>query len=548
MRQKIMDVLYSMIFSCAFVLSTVYFRTLWWERSDYTAGLKLNYLNIKTLLFFMLVTYLCYKIVNKVRSKIHKCKMHIFDCEIQNSKDVFSYLLKCNLVVWGIWFLVFAPGCGMNDTLNALMSAYRSNNQPIAYQMLIWYGVKIFKYLSEDMTWAFGCVVLIQMFFCAYVFASLLVWVANKGVQKNILKIFILYYSLLPIIADYSITLVKDTLFAVFLLAFVALLYDIVNSNGEYLKNNRNFIKTIMVLLGVCLFRNNGVMVCIASLVVLLFMKNGCKKRVFSLIILCLLINIGTGYFEQIRFNSDVKFREALGVPIAQVGAVLNDPNANFGEEDVENLNQVLPIDIWRENYRPSFADKVKFDGNFDNEWLNENKTLFIKTWFHLLTENFPMYVKAYICHSYGYWGILPYPPDMTQSYFTKINNNTSEDSIWGEFCSINHLQNQSMLPIELNNVLDKIFKMAVKINMLCTPGLIIWIIFLCITILLGEGMYRACVPYLPIIFTWGTMMIASPASLIYRYSYYLVLTLPIVVLLTIKQCEKGTKNCEKKV
>lgn len=94
MRQKIMDVLYSMLFSCAFVLSTVYFRTLWWERSDYTAGLKLNYLNIKTLLFFMLVTYLCYKIVNKVRSKIRKCKMHIFDCEIQNSKDVFSYSIK----------------------------------------------------------------------------------------------------------------------------------------------------------------------------------------------------------------------------------------------------------------------------------------------------------------------------------------------------------------------------------------------------------------------------------------------------------------------
>ena len=43
----------------------------------------------------------------------------------------------------------------------------------------------------------------------------------------------------------------------------MVLLYDIVNSNGEFLKKNGNLTKTVLVAIAVCCFRSNGTVVCI---------------------------------------------------------------------------------------------------------------------------------------------------------------------------------------------------------------------------------------------------------------------------------------------
>lgn len=203
-------------------------------------------------------------------------------------------------------------------------------------------------------------------------------------------------------------------------------------------------------------------------------------------------------------------------------------------KKNVETLNNILPVETWKENYRPSFADLIKFDDEFNNSWLNENKSLFLQTWLQLFLQNPKVYIKAYMCHSYGFWGILPYPPDMSQSFFTKINNNTGDDSVWGAYCTSIGLRNSSIIPEKIYNILNELFKTFFKANMLFSPGLMIWIVFFCIVLLLGEKKFSTCVAWGPVVFTWVTMMIASPASQIFRYSYYLVLTMPIIVCLTL--------------
>ena len=539
MLKKLVNISYSVLISLALVISIAYYHTLWWERENYTAGLNVNYINAKTMILFLILTCLSYIMVKNVGKISDNLKIINNQGEVQDLKNIFWKSLICNLLTWGIWFMVFAPGAGMNDTINIFIKSYKNDNCPFVYQILIWYGMKLLKYLIKDMAWCYGCLVCIQMLVSAIIFASVISWLSEKNVKKKILYILIAYYSLLPVIADYSITLVKDTLYAVFLLKFMVLLYDIVNSNGEFLKKNGNLTKTVLVAIAVCCFRSNGTVVCICSLIVTLFVIKKNRKRFLLLMIVVLVANTVVGHLEEANYESDAKFRESTGVLMAQIGAVLNDPAAKIDEKDLKNLNKLLPIETWKENYRPSFADYIKLDKRFDNDWLNQNKISFIKIWFKIMLKNFPIYVKAYICHSYGYWGLLKYPPDMTQSYFTSINNNTNEDSEWGVFCEKNNLLNQSMLPQEVSAKLENLFGTAIMKNFSFTPGAMMWLVFLCVTILFGKKMYVACVPYLPIIFTWGTMMIASPASLIYRYSYYLVLALPIVVVMTIMQCIK---------
>ena len=537
--KKIVNILYSVMISLAITISVAYYHTLWWERENHTAGLNVNYINAKTIILFFVLTCLSYIIIKNVEKVIGNLRIINGQREDQDSKNIFWKSLICNLLIWAIWFMIFAPGAGMNDTINIFITSYKNDNCPIVYQVLIWYGMKILKYLIKDMAWCYGCLVWIQMFVSAIVFASVISWLSKKNVKKNILYILIAYYSLLPVIADYSITLVKDTLYAVFLLQFMVLLYDIVNSKGCFLKKNSNLIKTVLIAIGVCCFRSNGAVVCIFSLIMTFFVVRKAKKRFLLLMIVVFVVNVAIGHLEQANFESDTKFRESTGVLMAQIGAVLNDSAAKVDEEDLKKLNELLPIEIWKENYKPSFADDVKFNKNFDNNWLNQNKITFIRIWFKIMLKNFPIYVKAYICHSYGYWGVLKYPPDMTQSYFTSINNNTGEDSSWGVFCEENNLQNRSILPQGVSAKLENLFETLIMKNFSFTPGAMIWLVLLCVTILLMRKMYSECVPYLPIIFTWGTMMVASPASLIYRYSYYLVLTLPIVIIMTIMQCVK---------
>ncbi len=539
MLKKIVNISYSVMISLALVISVAYYHTLWWEQGNNTAGLNVNYINAKTIILFFVSACLCYIIVKNVEKVIGNLKIINEQSEVQNSKKIFWKSVVCNLLIWGIWFLVFAPGAGMNDTINIFMKSYKNNNCPIVYQLLIWYGMKLLKYFIKDMAWCYGCLVWIQMFVSAIVFSSVISWLAKKNVKKKILYILVAYYSSLPVIADYSITLVKDTLYAIFLLKFVVLLYDIVNSKGNFLKKNSNLIKTVLIALSVCCFRSNGAVVCIFSLIITFFVVKETKKRFILLIIVVLGVNTVIGHLEQAIFEWDPKFRESTGVLMAQIGAVLNDPAAKIDEEDLKELNELLPIETWKKNYKPSFADDVKLNENFDNEWLNQNKITFVRIWFKIMLKNFPIYVKAYICHSYGYWGLLKYPPDMTQSYFISINNNTSEDSSWGVFCKENNLQNQSILPQGVSAKLENLFGTLIMKNFSFTPGVMIWLVFLCAMILFGKKMYTACVPYLPIIFTWGTMMVASPASLIYRYSYYLVLVLPIVIVMTVMQCTK---------
>lgn len=259
------------------------------------------------------------------------------------------------------------------------------------------------------------------------------------------------------------------------------------------------------------------------------------KRRIFLALALVLLFNSLISSLEQARFSENVKFRESAGVLFAQIGAVLNDPEADIDEAEIEELNKILPTNIWKENYRPSFADTIKFDSKFDNEYLNKNKTKFVKMWFQIMVKNFPIYVKAYISHSYGYWGVIRYNVDETQSCFTSINNNTGEDTVWGIFCTENGLKNRRVLPEQLNENLKNLFIQAMQCNFLITPGVMIFVIFLCAAMLVRKNIWKGLIPCIPVVLTWGTMMAASPASMIYRYSYYLLVCLPVIVVLCVK-------------
>ena len=537
--ESIILFLFSCLFSFALTMTLLFYVPMQ-QTKNYTAGLNVNMISLQSIGAYFIFVFVGFAILKKCYVKIISCRL-VSDSISKNK--FFIYSVSLNLLCWGLWYLTYFPGAGMNDTIVLLMGEpYQSSIQPLVYQLFIWYFMKFSLLFFPNMTLAYGFMVLVQMLFNAAAIAHVIHWLAEKQVKRIILWSVLFYYAFLPVVADYSITLVKDTLFSIFVLLFITQLYDIVTQNGECLKNKKFLVIFIITAVGMCSVRNNGFFVAFLSiLVIILFLKKLNKKKLL-IIVLCVILswNMCISLAEKQYFNSDTKFREMIGVPLAQIGAVLNDEDSQLDESELEIINQLLPAEIWKENYRPSFSDKMKFNSSFNNDWLNSHKLEFLNVWANILKDNFSTYVSAYLCHTYGYWSVIPYFSNIgyTQSFFTKINNNTKDDSRYGEFCSQNGLQNKKIFSQEVNHELQTFFESAFTINLVLCPGIMFWLIATLCALLIAKKKCRIFLAFFPIILVWLTYMISSPASFIYRYSFYLVLALPVVFVLALKELE----------
>ena len=104
--------------------------------------------------------------------------------------------------------------------------------------------------------------------------------------------------------------------------------------------------------------------------------------------------------------QEDISFREAMSVPMVQMAAVVAN-EGKISEEQIQTLEKFAPISIWRDKYSFSNVDVVKFSGEFNNQYLNENKAEFLKIWLELGVQNVPLYIRSYLFHMYGFWNFI---------------------------------------------------------------------------------------------------------------------------------------------
>lgn len=334
---KVIDGLFAAFFSLAVLVSFLYFKVLWFSSGDYTAGIRIKYLTFKNMAVYMALICANYLMVRKIRLIIHEGRSQKINEKLKTAISILNYPKVCFLIAWGLWYIVYTPGNGMNDTINCLMST-TTDNQPILYQMVIYYGMKFFLYLTEDATWAYGCLVIFQMFFCMEIFSWLIRELARIGINQRVRYGLVIYYSLVPAVADYSITLVKDTLFSSILAIMIITMYQITDTGGKILNDIGVLIRMTLVCIAISATRNNGGLVCICTFIVLLFLKLDNKRKIFFGVLVVIFMNICTGKLEHYYFDNDVKFREACGVPFAQIGATLNSENLRISEKKCGNI------------------------------------------------------------------------------------------------------------------------------------------------------------------------------------------------------------------
>lgn len=531
-RRDTIIAVFSMVLGVIGVLTKVFLKSSLTQNRE--MGLTAPVFTLENLGAYVVFALLCYVVLQKILDFLVKIDIYEQQSSKKMHKNLFIKVFIFNMTCWGVWFWLYYPGAGMNDTINCITS-FHDDIQPLIYQLIIYFGIHGLTRLTSNMTVSYAILTLAQMIFMSSCIAWIACWLCKKGVKRAFVNIFVAYYAIMPTVADYSITLVKDTLFGICIMMSIPFLYDIVTKPEEAEKDRKFQLIFLMVMLGICFLRSNGKLV---VLIMLLLLLKQMKSKRFPVVLLTILV-ITTGIVavgENKLKSGDVNFREAIGIPLTQIGAVLA-VDGYISEEDRQTLKNVLPLDTWKEMYCFWYADSIKFNGDFDNEWLNMNKGAFINSWFSVLKNNFDTYIKAYLCQTYGIWNISPFnPTDFTQSYFTRINNNTGDDSEWGMFCIAHDLVNREIQPASMSEQISDFFYKLFCINLILRPGIMYWMAIWFMIVLCILRKYRLCYIFLPVVLNWITMMIASPASYMYRYSFYLTLSLPLLFMIMLMQ------------
>lgn len=426
---------------------------------------------------------------------------------------VFTLIVLVDL----IWFLVFYPGVAMTDTRVVVLQGLSISSQhPWIYCLMVDLLVRVMSAAGFGYEGVFVFMSLTHILFSALVFTHCIYVLMRDQVNKYICYAVAIIYILYPMVGFYTIYLVKDILFSLIVMEWVIFLYDFMKSRGGVLTVRRDYIRLILLCVGMML-RNNGIYMMLFTLFCMLLLDicNYKKVMVIAFVLICTSALTST---VEAAGGITHNFRETVGIPIQQISAVVKY-DGNMNEEEKEFINRILPVDEIKEYYNPYSVDSIKFRDDFDWEYLNGNKREFLNVWSRLLVKNLPVYVEAYSKATCGFWAVK-------RGYIERPDSlNYAFDR---EFTDSNGIRVKGILPKGLQDKLDDLMYPLTDI----TPGegQLLWLVLLLgIVLMLLKG-NRSFIIIAPILGGYLTMFLATPGAYCWRYVYFAALAVPFLV------------------
>lgn len=385
-----------------------------------------------------------------------------------------------------------------------------SNAHPVFYTFCVWIVFKATSMFGSESLSLFAFM-FVQITFVAAVLSWSIVWLGKTGAKKGYLAVALCFFALSPIVACHVIILWKDIPFAAVLLALVLYLAALPPDG----KLSRKQVATLLLLLlAVSLLRNNGYYVALLTVAYLVIARKSMRwQAAFCAICLVAFMSVLQGPVFGALSISKGHFAESVGIPLQQLGATMS-VGGSVSDDDLDFLNQVLPLDEWAQNYDPSTSNPLKQSESFDDEFLDSHKGEFLGVWLRCAIHNKQAYLKAWILETYGYW-----QPGYTTSIgkLTYTANDEPAQDLFG----------LGYQPQKITNALRELFPS------LFGMGSLIWFALLALTYALAFSKKNRAseilTPFIPLIGLIGTLLIAAPIVSDYRYIFVLYLVIPFL-------------------
>ena len=514
-------VIYAIISAFVFVLSVI-IRPIAWNKEPYKQ-IHLSIFTLKNLMLFLCLAVMFF-LVWEILFCLWNKKIFLKESPV---KVVFKKTFFFVLFFWSIAWMIHFPGTGMNDTVNIINKAI-DGLQPLLYSLLVNLVMHKVESITGSMLTGYAAYVLLQMIIFALIVAYTAEWLSKRGVRKEVLLIYKVFFALTPIVANYAIVVVKDSMYAYLTLLILPCLIDIIDTKGNWITRKGNDLLFAVTLIAVAFMRSNGQLIAVIILLCCI-VKCAKSREVFVRdLILLVLISELLAAVKSNALPEDISFREAMSVPMIQIAAVVANEGKIY-EEQEQVLEKFVPINIWRDKYSFSNVDPIKFNSEFDNQYLNENKMEFLKVWVELGIQNIPLYIRSYLFHMYGFWNLNSsnqWAWYGGQSIFFTTCNNTS-DAWWNEYVTEHGFDNRGIFENMISEALKEKYR---YVFVFFGAGQLFWIFLMLISFCVQKKS-RNMIVFGVVLMNWVSMMGAAPISYAYRYVFYMVASLPFMLV-----------------
>lgn len=446
----------------------------------------------------------------------------------------FLFSLIVILSSWLIYIIAFYPGVLSPDPSNQIKQFFQqetqysenvilidhnqkiTNHHSVIHTLLLGSCIKIGHILGND---NFGIFIytLIQVIIFATILAYTIYYLRKIKIPSKYCFVLLLIYSFVPMFPFYSIALVKDVYFTSFIILYVLFLFDTIYIN----KNKFNFKKiflTIILLLLISLFRNNGIYVILLSFpLLIIFIKD--RRKVLMMILSIFLIlficysKIILPYFK----ITPGSVREALSVPFQQTARYSKEHDKEVTVKEKKSIDKVLGYKDLAQRYNPELADPVK--NKYNKYTTKKELNSYFKTWYTQLIKHPGTYIEATLNNTYGY-------------FYPNANH-------WYIYCNYDkrvidildyHYNNLSILRSILS-VYGVSFPYIPIIGLLSNIAFNSWILLLLVCLCIIKHQKRCIIVLTPLLVSL-LICFVSPANTYFRYAMPYLFSMPFMILL----------------
>lgn len=475
-------------------------------------------------LFFIMkvvaISFLCYFVLQLLMTLLSKIKSK--EMIVPYSKKVLCIISFSGILITNLLFLLtYYPGSNMNDTLSIIQGPISSSSQhPIIYNLLLSGTYHLFFKIFHNMNLAFFFTSFLQLIFMDIIITYLINWFHQTFKNKVCTILLLIYFIGLPIVANYNTVLIKDSLFSALILLHIPLLYQLISTNGDCLQNIKYLLKMAILFLFTIWIRNNGLYVVLFLSIILLYIYKNYWKQLGSILLVTITLSQIPNLLIQ---NNTALFQEKVGIPIQQLAYIITYDNQNISKSDLQYLNKLMDIQQIKQNYNPYSVDTIKWNQDFNRNYLNKTKSTFIKIWITNLPTHLESYIKSYLLTTYELWSMEKFNP--TQSRFLGITKDDYYDTNY--YKDLNHKQ---IFPTKIQNYLESYYKNTTVFFGNGTCFLILMILSL---LAIKNNKKNLVILSIPLISIWITLMISAPIAYAFRYMSPYLYYLPFLLSIT---------------
>lgn len=437
------------------------------------------------------------------------------------------------LAAWAPYLLAFWPGIVVRDSWSSIRIGTGmqplNNHHPIAFSLLVGMCIRI----GGSFTAGTAVFSVLQALLLAFGLAICVVWLRYRaGPVPAILALA--WLALDPSVAMWSITMQKDTLFALVMTLMTVLLAEAGLRGWTWLTRPWPLAGFLTGLVGLSFTRNNGTYIVafmVAGVCLFLIPRLVAPRRhgwrwwavpISSAIVMALVFAVqGPGYKKAGMVPSD--FVEVAGLPLQQLAWANRYGHLTAAQQ--RTLAHLMPLERMRQDYNPTLSDNIKFDPRgFNNRWLNHHRREFIRTWAQAMPANRTGYALSW----YALAGRYLDPG----SVFLRVDPGTKRGSGSIVIDDRDRLATVSGGRLGAGQLLDVARTVSTNpvTGLTYRMPLVIWAAILAMCSALLARRPRGSLAFLPLVGMVLTLLIAAPLT-DFRYAAAVHVGLPFLLL-----------------